>query len=132
MTYRTTTQSEPSLSELLTTLSGQARTLFRQEVQLAQVEMTHKATRAGRNAAFVAIGAVTAMGAFYALIAAVILGLSQYMEAWLAALLVGLVLALAAVILVRYGINKLRAMNLAPRQTIATVKENTEWLTQQI
>lgn len=132
MTYQTNTQQEPSLSELLTTLSNQARTLFRQEVQLAQAEMTRKATRAGRNAAFVAGGAIAGTGAFYAVIAAVILVLSQYIAAWLAALLVGLVLALAAFALARYGIEKLKAIDPAPRQTIETVKENTEWLTQQI
>lgn len=132
MDYRTSTREEPTLSELFSTLSGQVRQLFRQEVQLAQAEMTKKATRAGRHAAFIGAGAMLGMGAFYAILAAVILLLSQVMPVWLAALLVGLVLAIVAVLLIRSGIEKLKNMDLAPRQTIESVRESKEWLTEQI
>ena len=54
MEYQTYTREEPSLADLLSRLSEQASTLVRQEIQLAQTEMTRKATKAGRNAAFIA------------------------------------------------------------------------------
>ncbi len=132
MNYQTNTQEQPGLGELFATLSNQASLLFRQEVQLAQAEMTRKATRAGRNAAYVAVGAVLGMGAFYALVAATILVLSRAMAPWVAALLVGVVLAVAAAALVQFGLNKLKEIDPAPRQTIETMRENKEWLTQQI
>lgn len=132
MTYHTNTQTEPSLGELFSTLSSQASLLFRQEVELAQAEMTRKATRAGKNAAMIGVGALIGMGAFNALLAATILGLAQFMDAWLAAFIVAVVLAVAAAILVRYGIDKLKAIDPAPRRTIETMRENKEWLTQQI
>lgn len=137
MNYRTNTHYSPgleelSLGELLSNLSSQAGLLFRQEVQLAQAEMTRKATRAGRNAAYVALGGVVGSVAFMTLVAALVLALAQVMAAWLAAAVVGLALAIVAALLVRYGIEKLKQIDPAPRQTIETLRENKEWLTQQI
>ena len=132
MEYQTYTQQETSLGDLFSRLSEQASTLIRQEIQLAQTEMTRKATKAGRNAAFVALGAVIALGAFFSVIAALILVLAQVMEAWLAALIVAVVLAIAAALLIQYGISKLKQIDPAPRRTIETMRENKEWLTQQI
>lgn len=128
----TNTQSEPTLAELLSRLSDQAGTLVRQEIQLAQTEMTRKATRAGKNAALVVGGAIVGLGAFYSLIAALILVLAQAMDAWLAALLVAVLLAVVAGVLVWIGVNKLKAIDPTPRRTIETMRENKEWLAQQI
>jgi VIT1/CCC1 family predicted Fe2+/Mn2+ transporter len=132
MDYQTYTRQEPSLADLLSRLSEQASTLVRQEIQLAQTEMTRKATKAGRNAAFVALGGVIAFAAFLTIVAALVLALAQVMEAWLAALIVAVVLAIAAALLVQYGISKLKQIDPAPRRTIETMRENKEWLTQQI
>ncbi len=132
MEYQTYTQQETSLGDLFSRLSEQASTLIRQEIQLAQTEMTRKATKAGRNVAFIALGAVIALGAFFSVIAALILVLAQVMEAWLAALVVAVVLAIAAALPIQYGISKLKQIDPAPRRTIETMRENKEWLTQQI
>lgn len=132
MNYHTDTHAEPTLGELFATLSNQAGLLFRQEIQLAQAEMTRKATRAGRNVAVIGAGAALGMGGFYALIAATVLVLARYMAPWLAALLVGLVLSIVAAALIGYGIRQLKSIDPAPRRTIETMRENKEWLTQQI
>lgn len=137
MNYETNTHYSPgpeqlTLSELLSNLSSQAGLLVRQEIQLAQAEMTRKATRAGRNAAYVVLGAVVGLAAFLAIVAALILALAQVMDAWLAATLVGLALGIVAALMIRYGIEKLKQIDPAPRQTIETMRENKEWLTQQI
>ena len=137
MDYRTNQQhtsyqEQPSLGDLFSTLSTQVSQLLRQEVQLAQVEMTQKANLIGRNAAFVVLAAVIAQGGFLALVAAMILALSLFVELWVSALLVGTALTIIAVLLAQYGIKKLKAIDPAPRQTIETIKENKEWLTQQV
>lgn len=131
-THNSTGRSEPGLGELFSTLSSQVSQLFRQEVQLAQAEMSRKASKAGRNAAFVALSAVIGQAAMLAIVAAVILALAQVMDAWLAAFLVGIVLTIVAALLGQYGISKLKSMDPAPRQTIETMKENKEWLTRQV
>ncbi len=132
MEYQTNTQPEASLGDLFSRLSEQASALIRQEIQLAQTEMTRKATKAGRNAAFIALGGLIALGAFFSVIAALILVLAQVMEAWLAALIVAVVLAIAAALIIQYGLSKLKQIDPAPRRTIETMRENKEWLTQQI
>ena len=132
MEYQTFTQEETSLGDLFSRLSEQASALIRQEIQLAQTEMTRKATKAGRDAAFIALGGLIALGAFFSVIAALILVLAQVMEAWLAALIVAVVLAVVAALLIQYGISKLKQIDPAPRRTIETMRENKEWLTQQI
>ena len=132
MEYQTYTQDEPSLSDLLSQLSDQATTLIRQEIRLAETEMTRKATKAGKNAAFIAGGAMLGMTAFYAIVAALILALSQVMDAWLAALLVSIVLAIGAALLIQYGLSKLKEIDPAPRRTIQTMRENKEWLSEQV
>ncbi len=125
-------QDQSSLGDLFSTLSTQASLLFRQEVQLAQVEMTRKATRAGQNAAYIILGVVFAQAAFLTLVATLILALANVMDAWLAALLVGIVLAIVAALMIGFGVNKLKEIDPAPRQTMQTMRENKEWLTQQI
>ncbi|MBP6786721.1 MAG: phage holin family protein [Candidatus Promineofilum sp.] len=132
MEYQTYTQEETSLGDLFSRLSEQASALIRQEIQLAQTEMTRKATKAGRDAAVIALGGLIALGAFFSVIAALILVLAQVMEAWLAALIVAVVLAIVAALLIQYGISKLKQIDPAPRRTIETMRENKEWLTQQI
>ncbi len=137
MDYRTNQQhtsyqEQPSLGDLFSTLSTQVSQLLRQEVQLAQVEMTQKANLIGRNAAFVVLAAVIAQGGFLALVAAMIITLSLFVELWVSALLVGTALTIIAVLLAQYGIKKLKAIDPAPRQTIETIKENKEWLAQQV
>jgi len=52
MTYQTSAHTEPGLGELFSRLSSQASQLFRQEMELAQAEVTGKVTRAGRDLAF--------------------------------------------------------------------------------
>lgn len=132
MNYQTHTTEQPSLGELFSTLSNQVSQLFRQEVQLAQAEMTRKASRVGQNAAIIVVGGVIGLGAFLSLVAALILLLAQFMAAWVAALIVAVVLAIVAVLLARYGVNKLKEIDPAPRRTIETMRENKEWITQQI
>lgn len=137
MEYRTNPQhtayqEQPGLGDLFSTLSAQVTQLLRQEVQLAQAEMTQKANLIGRHAALVILGTVIAQAGFLALVAAMILVLSLFVELWISALLVGTVLIITAVLLAQYGVKKLKTIDLAPRQTVETIKENTEWLTQQV
>lgn len=132
--WHTGTQAPPerSLADLFSELSEQASILVRQEIQLAQTEMTRKATKAGRNVGVVVAGGIVALAAFYSIVAALILALSQVMDGWLAALIVAVTLAIVAALLVQYGLNKLKQIDPAPRRTIETMRENKEWLSQQV
>lgn len=125
-------REERTLGDLFAELSQEVSTLVRQEIQLAKVEMTQKASRAGKNIAFIALGGAVIYAGFLALVLALIAGLAEFLAVWLAALLVGLVVAGIGYILVQKGLSELKNINPAPRRTIETLRENKEWVKQQI
>lgn len=83
-------------SELLKRASEQTSRLVREELRLAQLEMQQKAKHAGLGAGMLGAGGVTALLGVAVLIAAVVLALATAMDAWLAALIVAVVLLAAA------------------------------------
>lgn len=123
---------ERSLGDLFSQLSQETSMLVRQEVQLAKVELTEKLMKAGRDVALIAGGGLLAYAGLLALIAALILVLATWMAPWLAALLVGLVFVGIAAILIVTGLNDLKEINPTPQRTVATIKEDKEWLTRQL
>jgi uncharacterized membrane protein len=123
---------ERSLGDLFSQLSQETSMLVRQEVQLAKVELTEKVTKAGRDVALIAGGGLLAYTGVLALVAALILVLATWMAPWLAALLVGLVFVGIAAILIVTGLNDLKEINPTPQRTVATIKEDKEWLTRQL
>jgi hypothetical protein len=120
-----------SLGELFAELSRETTTLVRQEVTLAKTEMSQKAAQAGKDVGFLAAGGAVAYAGFLALLAAVILLLGNAIPLWVSALLVGVVVIGAGAFLVRSGLDNLKHEELAPRQTLETLKEDKEWATDQ-
>ncbi|MEU6136636.1 phage holin family protein [Nocardioides sp. NPDC047086] len=89
-------QTDASMGELVSRLSTEMSTLVRGELELARIELTEKAKHTGKGAgAFGAAGLVALYG-LGVLIATAILALALVMDAWLAALLVGVVLLIIA------------------------------------
>jgi hypothetical protein len=123
---------ERSLGDLFSQLSQETSMLVRQEVHLAKAELTEKVTKAGRDVALIAGGGLLAYTGVLALVAALILVLANWMAPWLAALLVGLVFVGIAAILIVTGLNDLKEINPTPQRTVATIKEDKEWLTRQL
>lgn len=126
-------REERSLGELFGDLARETGTLVRQEVQLAKTEMSQNASRVGRDIGFLAVGGLVAYAGVLGILAAVILGLvAAGLEPWLAALIVGVVVTLTGYLLVRRGLDALKHQDLAPRQTVETLKEDAQWAKQQI
>lgn len=84
------------ISELLQRASEQTSRLVREELRLAQLEMQQKAKHAGIGAGMLGAGGITALFGTAVLIAAIVLVLATAMDAWLAALIVAVVLLAAA------------------------------------
>jgi hypothetical protein len=116
-----------SLGELFSELSQETTTLIRQEVQLAKTEMSQKASRVGKDVGFLAAGGAVAYAGLLAIIAGVIALLGLAIPLWLSALLVGVVVAAVGYFLVRKGLDALKQEDLAPQQTMETLKEDKEW-----
>jgi uncharacterized membrane protein YqjE len=124
-------QDSRSLGDLFSTLANQTSTLVRQEVDLAKTELTQKAARASREAAMIGVGAVLALGGYLALVATLIIVLDQFMPLWAAALVVGLLLAGIGYFVIQQGLQALKRLDPAPRQTIATIKDDIAWAKEQ-
>jgi hypothetical protein len=125
-------KDERSIGDLFSELANETGTLIRQEVALAQAEITKKATDAGKNAASIAIGGFVGYAAFLALLAAIIAGLSYMMPVWLSALIVAIVVGAVAFYLISSALAKLKKADLAPRETVMTLKEDAQWLKKQV
>jgi xanthine/uracil permease len=125
-------KEERSLGELFGELSRETGELIRNEVALARVEVSQKLSRMGRDVGSLAVGGAIAYAGFLAILAAIILGLAEFIPAWIAALIVGLVVAGIGYFLVQRGLDNLKRQDIAPTQTIETLKEDTEWAKQQM
>ena len=125
-------KEERSLGELFSELASETGTLVRQEVALAQAELTKKATNVGKNVGYLAVGGAVAYAAVLAIMAAVIIGLSYFIPAWAAALIVGVVVGIAAYMMISSALAALKRTDLAPRETVETLKEDAQWLKNQV
>jgi hypothetical protein len=125
-------REERSLGDLFTELAGEMGTLVRQEVALAQAEVTHKATKAGKNVGFLVIGGAVGYAAALAMIAGIILLIAQFIPAWLSALLVGAAISAVAYFMISSALEKLRKTDPVPRNTIETLKEDAKWLKKEV
>jgi hypothetical protein len=126
-------RDERSLADLFAELARETSTLVRQEVQLAKAELTQSATEAGRAIAFLVIGGAVAYAGVLFLLLAIVYGLIEAgVDPWLAAGLVGLVVVIIGTVLVMRARASLSAATLAPRRTVTTLKEDTEWAKEQL
>jgi MFS family permease len=120
--------SEASLAELIKQLSEQSSRLARQEVELAKAELAYKGKRAGIGAGMFGGAGVFGFYGLGALIAAAILVLATAITAWLAALIIAVVLAAIAGILALQGKSKVQqATPPVPEEATESVKEDVQW-----
>lgn len=125
-----------SIPSLLRELRDESTTLLRQEVALAKTELKENASRVGRHAARIAVGGFVA----YAGVIVLLIGIGQFVGAilsragmdpdlahWLAPTLVGLLVAVMGWVMVSKAKRALTEDNLAPRQTMESLKANKEW-----
>jgi hypothetical protein len=120
---------EHTMGELMKELSEEATLLIRQEVALARIEMSEKARAAAVGSGLMGGGAMLAYLGLGALTAAAILGLSEVLLSWLAALVVGAAyLAVALVLFLTGRVSLRRAGSPVPEETVETIKEDAEWI----
>jgi len=118
---------ERGIGELVKDLASQTSTLVRQEIKLAQAEVTQKGKVAGKGAAMLAGAAVTALLGLGAFTALLIVALDSFLPLWLAALIVTLLWLAVAAALALAGRKALQAATPPVPQTVETVKEDIQW-----
>jgi hypothetical protein len=133
-------KDDRSIGQLLKELTHESSTLLKQEMNLAKTEMSEKASRVGGNLGEVAVGGAVAFLGAIALLLAVVYGLTSLLDkfmslgvaAWLAPLIVGIVLASVGYCLVKKALATLKQESITPQRTTQSLQENKEWLKQKI
>jgi tetrahydromethanopterin S-methyltransferase subunit C len=119
--------SDPTTGELVSQLSEQTTRLVRDEVALAKVELTEKAKHVGIGAGLFSGAGLVALYGVGALVATAILGLAEAVPAWLAALIVTVVLFAIAGVVALLGKRHVDAGTpVTPERTIDNVKQDLD------
>ncbi len=124
---------EQPMGELFKQLSEDLSTLVRQELKLAQAEMTEKGKQAGIGAGLVGGAGIVGLLTLGTLTACVIGLLATAMNFWVAALIVTVVYGALAAGLALSGKNRVtEATPPVPDQTVESVKEDVQWAKTQL
>jgi MFS family permease len=118
---------DTSTGELVGRLSQQMSTLVRDEIRLAQLDLTEKGKRVGVGAGALGGAGAIAYLAAATLIAAAVLGLAEAVPGWLSALIVGLVLLVVAGALALFGKKKVQsATPPVPTEAVEGLKQDVQ------
>ena len=127
-----TTQNGRSVPEVLQDIVGNIQEIIRSEVRLAKAEVKEESSKAAPPLKMIVVGAAIGFYALGFLIFTLVMGLATVVATWLAALIVGAVLGLIALVLITTASNRLKQVNKVPERTIESMKENVQWAKNQI
>ena len=126
-------RAEATTAELVRLAGDQLTRLVRDELQFARMEMSVKARRFGVGAGLFGTAGVVAMYGIGVLIATAVLLLALVLPAWLAALIVAVVLFAVAGVLGLLGRGQIRRGSPAtPEQTLNSVKADVQTVTEAV
>jgi hypothetical protein len=123
------------IGSLLRDLADGGAALIRQELRLARTEVTAMVRAIGVGTALTSTGAVLALlGTFAVLTGLILLAGDQWLRDryWLAALIGAVIAGGLAGWMARRGASHLSPRRLLPDETVATLKEDKEWLKRQL
>jgi hypothetical protein len=118
---------DSSVGELLSVVTSDVQTLFRQELELAKAEVKQEATKAGKAAGMYGGAGFAGYMVLLFLSLAAVLGLANVMDGGWAALIVTAVWAVIAAVLYQRGRTRMRTVAPKPDRTVETMKENAQW-----
>jgi uncharacterized membrane protein YqjE len=127
------TQHE-SIGSLIRGILMDLRTLVREEIALARVEIREQAGRARAVAVSFGIAAASLLfgGAFLLVALATAIADLLNWPVWAGFLTVAVVLSLIGFVTLWSGRKKLQSVHAVPEETISTVKENSEWIAKRL
>ncbi len=120
-----------SIASLFNNLLRDMSTLIRQELELARTETSEKVGEAGRSVTSMVIGGAIAYAGLLFLLLAAVYALALVMDAWLAALIVGAVVAIIGYAMFRGAQKRLRPSHLVPERTIESLRDDAAMVREQ-
>jgi hypothetical protein len=129
-------KGDRSFGSLFTELTQETTTLVQQEVALAKAEMSEKISQVGSGLATLIIGGFILFAGLLKLLDAAIFGIAELLPPdltpWLAALIVGVIVAIIGAVMLQKGRSNLKSGNLAPRRTAESLRRDKEFAKEQI
>jgi hypothetical protein len=115
-----------STAGLFRQLFDEVATLFRKEIALAKAELSEAVSEAKVAAISMASGAAVLFAGFVVLLAAAVLALAHVVSDWLAALIVGGIVAGIGFVMVQAGKKKLEPSGFKPERTQDALRKDKE------
>jgi len=115
------------LQEIVTHLTE----IVRSEMRLARAEVRADIVPVARASVFIVIGAVFGFYALGFVLLGLVYGLGTQVAPWLAALMVGVGVAVIAAVFLQVGRSKMKQASLKPDKTIRSLQENVTWMKKQ-
>jgi uncharacterized membrane protein YqjE len=123
-----------SIGGLIRGVLNDLRTLIREEIALARVELREQAGKARAAAlSFGIAAAALAFGGTFLLIA-IAIGIADLLHwpLWTGFLIVAVLLSLVGFFTLTSGRKQLRTFSAIPEETVTTLKENSEWIAKRL
>ncbi|AOW91061.1 phage holin family protein [Streptomyces olivaceus] len=120
-------EQDRSVNQLLSAVTTDLQTLFRQEVELAKAEVRDEASRAGKAAGMFGGAGFAGYMVLLFLSLAAMLGLANVIDGGWAALVVAALWGIAGALLFLKGRAGMKAVSPKPERTVETMKENAQW-----
>jgi uncharacterized membrane protein YqjE len=122
-------RNDRPMAEVLKDIISNVQDMVRSEVRLAKAEFREEANKTISGTKKVAIGAGAGLFALGFILVSIAQLLSMVMPEWAATLLIGVVLGVAAAVLLAKARSEIKMPK--PEKTIENVKENVEWMKSQ-
>ncbi|AMC99710.1 phage holin family protein [Halomonas chromatireducens] len=117
-----------SIADLIRNLATDLSTLLGKEIELAKSEVGESVSEAKTAVGAIATGAAIAMAGLVVLLMSAVIGLSNVVDPWLAALIVGTVALLVGYLMVSSAKKKMSAHSIVPDRTLASTRKDKETL----
>jgi len=125
------TGEQRTFADVLKDIIADVQNLIRSEVRLAKAEVREEIGKAISAGTMIVVGGVLGMFALGFVLLTIMFALELVVPSWAAALIVGVVIAIAAAVLFMTGKQRFSEVSPKPEKTIESVKENVEWMKNQ-
>ncbi len=122
---------EHSVTQILQDILTNVQEIIRSEMRLARTEIREETNKGVRALAVLGVGVILALYGVGFLLLSAVYALAAVLPDWLGPLLVGLMVAVIATALIVIGRNRIQNVSPVPQKTIASVKENAQWVKDQ-
>jgi len=123
-----------SIGGLLRGILMDLRTLIREEIAFARVEISEQAGRARAAAMSFGMAAAALLFGGTFLLIAMATGIAELLDwpVWAGFLIVAVLLSITGVIALSSGRKQLQSFHAVPVETVETLKENSEWIAKRL